>query len=581
MANKPTPYIEKAFLQPVVDIIRRIEIYEYDGRTPWKPELWDRLLIDGSVTADHDSENRRSFEVTLDNLDNELDPEAGNLWFDKVFKVMYGIELNQKPRKPKILIAEEYQSTGQALLLKAALSRAGFKFVHYNPQADLYSDVEQFDIIVSISSDYTRKLALLTEAFSKGKSIITFGLNATSAQLPYLIAGAGLNMSTDSGVRSIAPNTSLVSEVTVGWSQWNLVGPQSYRKIDTPHAEAQVLAWQTDATNGISPGVVARSAFGGSRWMHVMQNKFGASDFNSTNDADQFEQFLAASVDWVDTFVPQAKWETQIGEFISDSIGYADDFGDTIKVTGRDYTKRCQLSKLVAATMFTKDQKVEEVIKTLALNCNIDKFNLITTNKTLGKDMTYERDTDRWSIMKEIATAHSYELFFDASGYLTMTEFNDPLLTPPTLVLTTGVGGNLVSRGRKTSDSRLFNHIVVVGESSDSSKLPVWAEAKNENPNSASNIQTIGDRVMVYTSSAITETGQAMELANSYLSVAALEEFELNFSSVMFPWIEPGEILEMQDDETWGPGRFLIGQLTFPLDLSPMSGTGKRVTKVA
>jgi hypothetical protein len=75
---------------------------------------------------------------------------------------------------------------------------------------------------------------------------------------------------------------------------------------------------------------------------------------------------------------------------------------------------------------------------------------------------------------------------------------------------------------------------------------------------------------------------QAIELAKSLLSVAALEEFELDFSSVLFPWIEPGEIVEMYDpdSEYWGPSRYLLTSLTFPLDLSPMSGKGKRVINV-
>src|SRR5687768_6600705 len=103
MANKPPPSIEEAFLQPVVSIIRRVEIYEYDGKTPWRKDLWSRLM-DGSVSADHDSDERRTFECTLDNHDAELDPEAGNLWYDKVFKVIYGVELNQKPREPKVII---------------------------------------------------------------------------------------------------------------------------------------------------------------------------------------------------------------------------------------------------------------------------------------------------------------------------------------------------------------------------------------------------------------------------------------------------------------------------------------------
>ena len=582
MANKPHPSIEEAFLQPVASIIRRAEIYEFDGKTPWRSDLWDRLM-DGSVTAEHDADERRTFEITLDNHDAALDPESGNLWYDKVFKIIYGIELNQKPREPKVIIAEEFDSTGQALAIKGLLAQAGVKYVHYNPLVSTYADVEDFDVLISVSSDHTRKLTLLNEAFAKGKSIMTLGVDATAAQLPCIIAGGALSLSTDSVSNRTFTHGDVVHELGVGWNNWDLVPPHSYRKINTPASGAVIVGYTTDLTNGLSPGILARAAFGGARWVHLQQSKFDASVFASDYDREQCANFLAAAVGWLDTFVPQAKWETQIGEFVSDSISFADDAGYTIRVNGRDYAKRCLKSKLAAATAFPKTARVEDVIKTLALNCGISKFKLLTTNKTLDIDKTYERDTSRWEIMKDLATANNYDLFFDAFGYLTMTPMNDPLLTPPTLELTIGPGGNLIKRGKKTSDSRLYNHVVVVGESSDSTVPPVFAEAKNNNPNSPSNIEKLGDRVIVHTTPLVTKVIQAQELANSMLSVAGLEEFELTFDSVLLPWIEPGEILEMVEDavDSWGPSRFLIASINLPLDLGPMSGVGKRITKVA
>lgn len=582
MANKPHPSIEEAFLQPVVSVIRRVEFYEYDGKTPWRPDLWYRLL-DGSVSADHDADERRTFECTLDNFDTALDPEAGNLWYDKVFKVIYGIELNQEAREPKVVIAEEFDSTGQALAIKGLLAQAGVKYVHYNPLVAVYEDVEDFDILISVSSTHTQKLGLLNEAFAKGKSILTLGVNATSAQLPYIIAGGALDISNDVTGNLTYSKADESHELSVGWNNWNILPPHSYRKINTPASGANIVGYMSDLTNGLSPSIIARAAFGGARWVHLQQSKFDVSVFETSDDRNECAKFLASAVNWLDTFVPQAKWETQLGEFVSDSISFADDAGDTIKVNGRDYTKRCLKSKLPAATAFPKTAKVEDVIKTLALNSGISKFKLLTTNKTLDIDKTYERDTSRWEIMKDLATANNYELFFDAFGYLTMTEMADPLLTPPTLELTVGPGGNLVRRGKKTSDARLFNHVVVVGESSDSTVPPVYAEAKNENPNSPSNIERLGDRVLVHTTPLVTKVTQAQELANSMLSVAGLEEFEMTWDSVLLPWIEPGEIVEMIEAaaDSWGPSRFLISSLNFPFDLGPMSGVGKRITKVA
>lgn len=556
-------------------------MYEFDGQTPWKPEMWASALVGGTVSVDMSRDERRSVDIELNNEDGAFDPKAGGFWYDKVVKVFYGIRLDQRERVPRIAIVEEFESSGQGLALKTLMAQAGIKVVFYDPQIETYDQIEDFDILISITSTYTHKLSLLTEAFNRGKSIMTFGLNATAAQLPYVIGAAASSLSIDPDLRTFEKTTE-VNLAMNGWqSNWQLEGPHSYRKINTVPGGAVVLANTWDATNGFSIGIVLRSELGGPLWLHTMQNDFTVGAFDQGYDL--FSGFLGALVSQLDYFVPQPYWETQIGEFVPDSIEDADEYRDRIKFTGRDYTKRCLNSKLTKATMFGKDLKIEDVIRTLALNCRIYKINLPVTTDTLGKDMTWERDTERWAVMKAIALANNYELFFSADGYLTMRPQQDPLLTPPSLVLATGNGGNLISRGARTGDSQLFNHVTVVGESSDSTVPLVFGEAINNNPNSPSSVAAIGERTKNLTSPLVTSETQATELAKTLLSVSALEEFELTFQSVLFPWAEAGEIVEMGEEQGdyWAPARYLISSLTLPLDLGPMSGNGKRVTRVS
>ena len=580
----PSLEVQEAFLEPTTELIRRIEIYEADQSTPWKPELWPSLLLEGGVGADYSRDERRTLDVTLDNSDGLLDPQAGNLWYDKVFKVIFGIWLRQEQRDPRVLICEEFGVTGQGLAIKSLLSSVGIKRVHYQPQVDLYSEVAEFDVLISISSDHTRKLTLLTEAWSKGKGIITCGVDATAVQLPLIIAGAAGGLSTDAGDRSFIQNTAIVDELMLGWSGWALAGPQSYRKINSLVTRAFKIADTSDTTNGLSVGIAAHNALNGNRWVHVQQSEFDVDAFSTTDTALHMANcaaFLKAASVWVDNYSPLEKWEVQLGEFLADSIADADEFRDRIKITGRDFTKKCIQSKLSKATTFLKTQTIEEVISAVASNAGITKLDIPVTGVTLEKDMTWERDTTRWDIIKEIAQAKSYQVYFDAYGYLKMRPMNDPLLTPPTLILNTGPRGNLVSRGVKTSDTQLFNHVTVVGESSDSTVPLVFGEAINSNPNSPSAIVKIGERTYNISSPLVTSELQATNLAQQLLAVSSLEEFELDWSSILLPWIEPGDIVELQDDDPyWGATRYLISQLSFPLDLGPMSGNGKRVTKV-
>lgn len=579
MANAPSREIQQAFLEPTTELHRRVELYEYDGVTPYAQSLWPEILVGGAVGLDHARDERRSLDLELDNYAGLLNPEVGGFWYDKTIKVFFGIRVAQEFREPRVIIVEEYDAIGQARELKRFLAEAGVSVVHFNPMVETYAEIQDFDIIISVASTYTRKLSLLTEAYGKGKSILTFGAEATAAQMPAVISSAASTISSITTDRSFE-KADLADPVAVGWDDWILTGAHNYRRVLAIAPGAVTVANTWDATNGFSPGIIMQTNLNGNRWIHVVQGNF--TTFDADEGAEYFSGFLYTATERLDYYAPQEIWETQIGEFVPDEIADADDAGERIKVVGRDYTARCMASKLTKATAFAATESIESVIKALASNSGIRKMNLPVTGRTLGKDMTWERDTDRWSIMKDVAVANNYEIYFDAQGYLRLEAQRDPLLSPATLDLVTGVGGNLVSRNRKTSGMNIFNLVSVVGESSDSSIPLCYGEAKNTSENSPTAIKYLGERTKNITNALVTSNEQAMEIAEALLAVSALEEFSLDFSAVLFPWMEVGEILEMLDDSdtAWGPSKYLLSTLTLPLDLGPMSGAAKRIMKV-
>lgn len=586
--DAPRKDVREAFLESVTRIRRRVEIYESDAETPWRPDLWDDILIEGTVSTDTGRDERRTFDVTLFNVDHQLDPQTDKLWYDKVFKIFSGIDLDQRPKAPKVAIVEEYDSIGQAQALKVLMAEAGHRQVRFIPLAATYADVEDYDILISISSDYPRKLALLNEAYSHGKSIWTMAPKATAAQVPECLLTVAPTATTTISASTFAPRSTTVHPLMNGWSAWAITYPFVYNRISAAKTGAAVIAEVSDTENVVRPSIIATQAQGDSRWVHMQQSRFTDPTFVSEADRLRCGEFLVRAVGWLDTYVPLAFWEAQLCECMADSIEDIDRTAQTIQVIGRDYVMKCQ-GLLPTTTTFDETVAVEELIKTMALNSGIKKFALPTTGQVLGKSMTWEGGTKRWDIMKEIATANNYEIYFTADGFLTMRQFRDPLLTAPTLVLVAGDPddpdsidlANLVTRGVKSSGGQIYNHVIVVGESSDSTVPSVWAEAKNEVEGSPTSIQKLGTRTMPkQTSNAITTTAQAQELADALLKVAALEEFELNFGSVLYPWVEVGDIVELNDKEAWGPTRYLLASLSFPLDMTPMSGNGKRVTQV-
>jgi hypothetical protein len=144
----------------------------------------------------------------------------------------------------------------------------------------------------------------------------------------------------------------------------------------------------------------------------------------------------------------------------------------------------------------------------------------------------------------------------------------------------TGPVGNIVNFDKTVNDSRIYNHIFVEGGSAETAI--VYAEAENNLAGSPTRIGKIGDRLYQYVSGFITTTQQAQDVADSFLKVHALEEFEANLGTLMIPWLEAGDIVEFIDPNPYPnqPERFLLSSFNIPLKLGPMSSTVKRVTQV-
>lgn len=601
MVAPPPQRVIDAFLNPVTRIHRRIEIYEQDGATPWRSDLWEDILISGtgSVSASYGDSERRTFECELNNRDGDLDPTPDKLWYDKVFKVFYGIDLPREAQNgPSIYIIEENNRPGQAQMFAIALAEAGVRNVTFLPNATSLDELERADIVVSIA-DYSRKPGLLNDCHDAGKSVWTLaGEYGDGAYGKLFVPTPGASpLPNDRSVDFVPTNERYINADT-SWTV-NLGAEQDPIILLSPDAYGLATIRHYEGGEDDEGGEEGRTVDGGygvivhpcdldGRWVHVAMSDFRREAFRNTDGRpnptawEAFKKFLAATVRWLDASNVDDYYECQIGEFISTSLGHANESGDTISVSCVDYTRRMQNSKLAAATMFTEEDKLEDVVRNVASNAHVRKFNLPGDGANLQAEVMFESDTTRWDIVVKLCHEAGYDVFFDGEGRLTMRVMRDPAEDAPVLVLRSGVGGNLVSRQLSSSDAELFNHVIVLGETDNEEGPPIFGEAKNEDPNSPASIQNIGPRVRIETMSTIRKRPEAQEMARTLLGVSSLEEFELSFSSVFFPWIEPGEVLEYRDETRshWGATRYMITELDLPLNLEPMSGTGKRIVNV-
>lgn len=357
----------------------------------------------------------------------------------------------------------------------------------------------------------------------------------------------------------------------------HLLGPstQITRRIEILNAD--LSPWKADA------GVISGS-------VNVSASRKERRTFQLTLDNEDGSLANYPGGFWYDKVIrlyrgltyPGGAYEAQLGEFVIDVISSAH-FPFTIEVSGRDYTKKLLTSKFTQATTFAAGQSPEALIRTIAINGGIAANRIITptTGITLDKERMFERGVERWEAMEQIATAFGYELFFDAQGFLVMQVYRDPVTTPEIWTFDTGPYGNMAAFRKSASDTRIYNSIVVTGEASDVA-LPAFGIAKNTEPTSPTRIAVIGERVYQYTSSFITTNLQAQDVADKFLKIHALEQFEVSIDSIVFPWLEVGEIIVFLDPRPnpQEPTRYLLTDLTIPLELGPMQGTAKRVSIV-
>lgn len=565
------------FLGSTTRHTRRVEIYEADGVTRWTPDLATPRLVGGSVTVDYSRTERRALDLELANYDGVLTSQPGGFWYDKIIKVFRGVAINERVRVPKILIInDKTDATSAAIALRTTLLNLGYGDVGINQVANSYATHgKAYDIIIALDGAVSGIGTFLYDAMVDGKNFMSFGASTTQFFNTYL-PGSPTSSVTPTTLTSLfgtAPHP-----LNTGWGT---VASTTSSPILTPTGVVADSHLVTTAQN-------AAGRTGQWAMTSPFYNPNGRASINfwqinpATAVASDFTAMLQASMKWLNTVSPMATWECQVGEFMIDRIT-ADDRPQTIKITGRDYTKKCLLSKYKFATSFATGQTLEALITSISGAAGITKRALPYTGVIVNSTFFFDKGVTRWDAMKEICNAYNYDIFFDATGYLVIKPYSDPVLTAPVVTVNTGLDGQLATYSKSTSDSRIYNSIVVTGESSDATTPNVAAFATNNSSTSPTGIPKLGERVYEYSSSFIVTTAQAQAVANNFLAIHALEQFELSYDSLMMPWLDVGDIVRFIDPApgAGAPTNFLLSTITIPMELAPMASTGKRVTIVS
>lgn len=597
MAVEP-PSIEArlAMIAPTSRVYRRVDIFESDGDTPWYE---DAPFTDGGVTVDQARDERRMLDLTLDNREGDLSNHPEGLWYDKVIKPyrgvwyqlgdQYGVLVKSKgpsaywrmssvvnsadesgngvplddvagdPRVVGALISSHDRTTAVRFDPTAAVARMGsgtFGAPHPLRHLDGGYSLEAWIVVSAMPADFGMFLARGTSghyfAVRPGGSIeVSSDIDSNQESL---IANAGLQ----SGRRYHVVAVVTANRLRV-YVEGELVGERVV-------GGSAITTWDTTTPYTVGARPNDQYFFDGIVDEVAIYNR----PLSAASVQENYNRGRQAGYS-------EALWSTQLGEFQIDDID-SPRFPRQIKLRGRDFAKKLILDKFPTATLFDEGVPIEDVVQAVALNGGISKLNLPSTGQVTPLDLMYERGTPRWEVIKKLCTDYGWELYFDASGFLTMREFRDPVSSPTSFEFETGPGGTMVEFGKKVNDTRIKNHVIVSGENAD--QVPVFAEVENNSVTSPTRIERLGRRSWEYVSQYITEYSQALSIAENFISVQALESFEVNIDSLVLPWLEVGEIIRFDDPEPnpGDPNRYLLDNLNIPLTLGPMGSVGKRVT---
>lgn len=569
MALLPNQDVVAAIEAGITQVTRRVEFYESDGVTPFYPNGSTEdifRLNGGNVSVDSARDERRQMDVTFDNKDNKLRPDPnGGMWYDKIIRPYRGVRYASRNYKPKILIIES-QSQSTAVALRGIFFNLGFDRVDVNLNATNLSHLSGYAIIVSDSgSGVTTKAALLNLAYSSGFDIMTKGLGNGIGELPFVTAEA---VFTNTAPLTITPRT-IDTPLSGGWTA-EATGSVTGMASVTLRATAVGVATSLNDSMTHFTAIVEETT--NARWFDYRPLTFGT----------QGKALLAKALYWLWGYTPYKEWETPLGEFLIDTMSTSN-FPAILSASTRDQTKRCLKSKIEKNENFVSGTKIQDMITALAANSGIKKISLGLSGTEVIKDtIVGTRGDERWKLMSDASRSLGRNLFFDVDGYLTTSPFADPTLGSPIISFKTGAQGNLAGYQRSLSDARIYNHIIVTGEPTDASgvsSLGYFGEAKNESKQSPTSIERLGDISYFYNSSFFRSDAQCLAYAKLLLAQTAFEQYEMNYSSIVYPWMDAGVVIDFQDPDALDidPTRFLGDTFTIPLGLGAMSGTGKRV----
>lgn len=286
------------------------------------------------------------------------------------------------------------------------------------------------------------------------------------------------------------------------------------------------------------------------------------------------------------------EWWCQVGELVVEQVRTDHMPADLMQVVAADAMTLLGRAHFAAVALFGAGQPVETVVQDIAAYGGVSKFRVAATGRSLGADWSVEPSTSLADAIQQVCTDHGCEAYIAADGYLTVGVVADPVTSPTVHTFAGGDSGSLVGLTVARSGARLYNHVVVRGESSDRTVPAVWAEAENTEPSSPTRIYDpdhpdlggIPRTTLTYVSPLITTTTQAQTTADALLTQRAILDLSASIVGLVIPWIDVGQVVAVEDPNPAAGeaavSRWRLDSFPVPWAPGPVTYQASRVTRV-
>ncbi|QZY57171.1 hypothetical protein [Crassaminicella profunda] len=253
---------------------------------------------------------------------------------------------------------------------------------------------------------------------------------------------------------------------------------------------------------------------------------------------------------------------------------------NTVSISGQDqwYLLTGNFGRFTHETTINAGTNIKEAIKILAQGAGIKNTILDDTDIIVPYDLTYQIGQNRGTAMKELTSkCHSdgeyfYDIYFDINGYLRFGKYQNPLLDSPCWTYKIDNTTLYAGSTRRLDDTELFNHILVLGGSSNTAEFRteiVIDDTLTEWANHPYSIQRIGNRFYAWNDgnpdSNIDTQSQCDARAKFELKkrLQYIEKVSINIAPNYLH--EVNDVIEIIDSNNGCVGNYQLKQFSIPI----------------